>query len=220
MSSFDPWWTVGDTSGEFVPLNGQGLERPAARVKPLACTLGSGDHREAEEGERGERNTEIEAAFAKGVEEGRRQAEQERADLARQLEGALAQIGGFVASIERRYSETLLDVAFAVAEKIVCAELKERPEQWLAMIREGIRQAVDREAVRIRVAQPLYGFLLSKLDGLRKMVEEAKTIDLVEDAGVGESGCIIETRYGDIDVGLKTQLEAARTVLLSEEQGT
>jgi len=186
-------------------------------VRPLACTLAAGEGRGADEGER---KAEIEAAFAKGVEEGRRQAEQERGDLVRQLEGGLAEISAFVASLERRYSEMLLDVAFAVAEKIVCAELKQRPEQWLAMIREGIRRAVDREAVKIRVAQPLYGFLLSRLDGLRKTVEEAKTIDLIEDAGVGESGCIIETRYGDIDVGLKTQLEAARTVLLSEEQAT
>jgi len=217
MSSFSPWWTVEDTSEKFVPLNGRGLERPAAQVRPLACTLAAGEGRGADEGER---KAEIEAAFAKGVEEGRRQAEQERGDLVRQLEGGLAEISAFVASLERRYSEMLLDVAFAVAEKIVCAELKQRPEQWLAMIREGIRRAVDREAVKIRVAQPLYGFLLSRLDGLRKTVEEAKTIDLIEDAGVGESGCIIETRYGDIDVGLKTQLEAARTVLLSEEQAT
>lgn len=217
MSSFSPWRTVEGTSGRFVPLDSSDLNRASAKIMPLAGTLASA---ESERTDEGERKAEIEAAFARGVEEGRRQAEQEKADLVHQLEGALAEIGTFVASMERRYSEKLLEVAFAVAEKIVCAELKQRPEQWLAMIREGIRRAVDREAVRIRAAQPLYGLLLSKLDGLRKTLEEVKTLDLIEDAGVGESGCIIETRYGDVDVGLKTQLEAARTVLLSEDQAT
>jgi flagellar biosynthesis/type III secretory pathway protein FliH len=39
----------------------------------------------------------------------------------------------------------------------------------------------------------------------------------VEDPGLTQGGCVIESRFGEVDIGVETQLEAAEQALMRAE---
>jgi flagellar biosynthesis/type III secretory pathway protein FliH len=45
------------------------------------------------------------------------------------------------------------------------------------------------------------------------MLEDVKELELVEDQALGENGCILESRYGDLDLGIDSQIGAIRAAL-------
>ena len=112
-----------------------------------------------------------------------------------------------------RYQSELLALALGIARKVVQRELAEHPEHWLGMIREAVRHALDRERIRIRVGPVLHKFLVEQLPTLRPMLEDVKELELVEDGTLTESGCILESQFGDLDLGIDSQIGAIRAAL-------
>src|SRR5262249_21331735 len=98
---------------------------------------------------------------------------------------------------------------------VVQRELAEHPQHWLGMIREAVLAALDRETIRIRVGPVLHRYLLEELAQLRALLVDVKELDLVEDPALGESGCVIESRHGDLDVD--GQIGAIRVALTGAE---
>jgi hypothetical protein len=56
---------------------------------------------------------------------------------------------------------------------------------------------------------PLMTFLRGSLAALRASLEDVKDLELVEDPGLPAGGCVIESRFGEVDIGDETQLERA-----------
>src|SRR5438128_2631407 len=112
------------------------------------------------------------------------------------------------------YERELLELALGVARKVVQQELAERPEIWLGMIRAAVKRAVDRERIVLRVPPPLMAFLRGSLAALRASLEEVKDLELVEDASLPTGGCVIESRFGEVDIGVETQLERCERALV------
>jgi flagellar biosynthesis/type III secretory pathway protein FliH len=151
----------------------------------------------------------FEAGYALGVTEVRGQVEQ----VAESLEKALEEIAAFRTALAERYGRELLALALDVARRIVLAELAEHPERWLAMIAAAVRRLVDRERIVVRVPPPLAAFLRESAPELRAALEEAKDVTVVEDAALGPGGCVVESRFGEVDLGVETQLATAAETL-------
>ena len=45
------------------------------------------------------------------------------------------------------------------------------------------------------------------------MLEDVKELELVEDPALAESGCIVESQFGDLDLGVDSQIGAIRAAL-------
>src|SRR5881296_2249186 len=112
------------------------------------------------------------------------------------------------------YQRELLELALGVARKVVQQELAERPEIWLGMIRAAVKRAVDRERIVLRVPPPLMAFLRGSLAELRASLEDVKDLELVEDPSLPAGGCVIESRFGEVDIGVETQLERCERALV------
>ena len=130
---------------------------------------------------------------------------------------SLEELAEFRTRLRDRYERELLELALGVARKVVQQELAERPEIWLGMIRAAVRRAVDRERIVVRVPAPLYAFLRASLPELRPALEDVKELELLEDPGLPAGGCVIESRFGEIDVGVETQLARAERALVRAE---
>jgi flagellar assembly protein FliH len=154
-----------------------------------------------------------EAAYAAGFAEGKAAAERAIAGGASAFASAVEEVGRFRRSLLDRYQRELLELALGVARKVVQRELAEHPEHWLAMIREAAQRALDRETIRIRVGTVLHHYLVEQLPRLRAILEDVKELELVEDLALSETGCIIESRYGDLDLGIDGQMSAIRGAL-------
>jgi flagellar assembly protein FliH len=152
--------------------------------------------------------------YDEGYAAGRAAAEEEMRTPASALVAAVDEVARFRAGLLDRYQTELLELALGIARKVVQRELAERPEHWLGMIREAVRHALDRERVRIRVGSVLHRFLVERLPELRALLEGVQELDLVEDVTLAEHGCVIESQYGDLDLGVDSQLGAIRAALV------
>ena len=154
-----------------------------------------------------------EEGCAEGYAAGRAAAEAEFGAAAAAFGSAIEEVARFRVALTERYQRDLLELALGVAHKVVQRELAEHPEHWLGMIREAVLATLDRETIRIRVGPVLHRYLVEQLPRLRVLLEEVKELDLVEDVALGETGCVVESHYGDLDVGVDSQMGAIRAAL-------
>ncbi len=185
---------------------GGGAAATAAEAAPSAAV-------EAETAAVNERQRAADAAYADGFDAGREAATQALVADGEAFVKALEDLNRFRAGLLERYQGELLALALGIARKVVQRELADNPEHWLGMIREAVRHALDREKIRIRVGSVLHKFLLDNLTTLRPMLEDVKELELVEDRALNESGCILESQFGDLDLGVDSQLGAIRAAL-------
>ena len=115
------------------------------------------------------------------------------------------------------YQRELLELALGVARKVVQQELAGRPELWLGMIRAAVPRVVDRERIVLRVPPPLMAFLRGSLASLRASLADVKDLELVEDPSLPAGGCVIESRFGEVDIGVETQLERCERAVRATE---
>ncbi len=154
-----------------------------------------------------------EEGYAAGFAAGKGAVAAELASAAAAFAAAVEEVARFRGHLVARYEQELLELALGVARKVVQRELAEHPEHWLAMIREAVLSAIDRETIRIRVGTVLHRYLLDQLPRLRALLEDVKELELVEDVALDETGCVIESRYGDLDLGVDGQMGAIRAAL-------
>jgi flagellar assembly protein FliH len=165
-----------------------------------------------------EPSAETEQAFQAGYALGREEVRSQIESIGESFVKSLEELAAFRSEVRARYERELLELALGVARKVVRQELSERPEVWLGMIRHAVRRAVDRERIAIRVPGRLMQFLREGLPELRASLEDVKELELIEDPSLPEGGCVIESRFGDIDIGVETQLAAAERALVQSQE--
>jgi flagellar assembly protein FliH len=213
MSSFEPLMPSLLEKLGFTPLGGGGAPSPKIVTGPLRDLNPASQQEDAavEALRLAEERALLEqAAYARGRAEGRAQAEAELAQLVQGMGEAIAELTRFRHETMTRYQSELLDLALEVARKVVDRELEQHPEHWIEVIREGVRRAVDRDHIRIRVAPALHAFLHERLAELRGALDGVKDLELLEDPALPPSGCVVETSYGDLDLGVESQIATIR----------
>ena len=160
---------------------------------------------------------ELQAAYERGVADGRSAARSELAEIAAGFRRAIDEVARFQSHLAERYEQELLALAVEVAGKILRTELEADPEWWLPLIREAIHRAVDRERIRIRAGAELHAYLTEHLAELRASLDAVRELEILEDPGLAATGCVIETSYGDLDASIDSQLEAVRMALTEPE---
>jgi flagellar biosynthesis/type III secretory pathway protein FliH len=230
MSSFDafvptPAPAAGETGAGFVPLRPPGAGESAtgewrplfARTEEAVGAEMSGlsgigpadaetDRAAGAAASTGSDSDVLAAEYERGRRDARADVEAAAESLVRSLEALAA----FRAGLGQRYERELLALAVEVAAKVVRSELRERPDAWLDMIRDGVRQAVDREQVRVRVPAVLAGFLRERMPALQARLEDVKELEIIEDPSLDADGCVVETRFGELDLGVGAQIEQVR----------
>ncbi len=221
MSSFEPLCLAADAGIDFAPLIGGAGSAAGQRresIFPDVREGGEGRSAGAESPAQREatrrREQEQREAYERGVAAGLAQAEERvHADLVA-LGEAITEVARFRSTLLERYHGELLELSLEVARKVVKRELTAHPEHWIGMIRDGVQKAVDRERIRVRVGHLLHGFLHDHLAELRAQLEEVKDLELLEDLALPATGCVIETSFGDVDLGIDSQLAAIGAALL------
>ena len=166
-----------------------------------------------------EPSDELRRAFQAGYDLGREEATGQLATVAESLVKSLEELAAFRGGLRERYERELLELALGVARKIVQQELAERPEIWLGLIRAAVRRVVDRERIAVRVPPRLLAFLRDALPELRASLDAVKELDLVEDPSLPAGGCVIESRFGEVNLGVEAQLEAVERALVRVDEG-
>lgn len=196
--------------------------RDASRLRSArerAAAVVEQARRQAEEALRQARREGFEVGFREGLQQGREQAREEVRREAREL---LERLQALVEDALRRREQALreaeadiVELALAVAEKVVHRQVEEGPEVTRAVLHsllalEGLAASAGRVEVHVN-PQELEWLARGPADALRP--DGPVHIEWVPDPGVSPGGCVVESDLGIIDASLETRLSAVREAL-------
>jgi flagellar assembly protein FliH len=170
--------------------------------------------RAASEGERI-----LERARAKGYDEGHAQGL--RDGLAETTAAALAFGEGLreLQQLRRQTAEEVerdaIELALALASKIVAGTLEAEPERVLDVVRGALRRIADRRQITLLVDPADLDVVNGGLAELQAQAGGIELCDIQADRRVGRGGAVVRTAEGEIDATVETQLERARELMLT-----
>jgi flagellar assembly protein FliH len=186
------------------------LEPPASR--PTIRRLG--EEIEAARGEADRIREEARAAGyaagrAEGLEEARSHLAPAGRALAVALQEALTQADRLASSLERE----AVELALAVAEKVVAAAVDERPERVLDVIGGSLRGIVERSRLTILVHPDDVALVRDGIGAIADELGGIEHCDVQAERRVARGGALLRTTEGEVDVRLQAKLERAGELL-------
>jgi flagellar assembly protein FliH len=146
----------------------------------------------------------------RGQEAGREQGYQEgRAEVQRLVDNLQRII---TSAIERRNliieeSETqVINLVLLIAKKVIKVISENQKNVVINNVVQALRKLKSRGEVVIRVNLADLELTSAHIKDFMKMVENVKSVTVLEDSSVDRGGCIIETDFGQIDARVSSQL--------------
>ena len=148
--------------------------------------------------------------FQLGYEEGLRHAAAEQADTITRISALLQGVASDTEALIRRLESQVVELALAIAEKVIAREARIDPELILNVVRSALSEVNDVSELRIRVNPDDVPLLDNRWQEMlpRSIAERS---ELVADELVDRGGVLVESRIGYVDSQLKTRLNQVVT---------
>ncbi len=149
-------------------------------------------------------------AFGKGHAEGREEGFQEGSQEVERLVDTLQKI--ISAAIDKRNeiiqeSETqVINLVLLISKKVIKVISENQKNVVINNVVQALRKLKSRGDVVIRVNLGDVELTSEHISDFMKMVENVKSVTVLEDSSVDRGGCIIETDFGQIDARISSQL--------------
>lgn len=166
-------------------------------------------------------HTEVQQALQNGYAQGEAIGLQHGLDEVRRVEAQLAAainaLLGFRQTVYEEAKSRLLELAFAIADKITTARAVAERDTVIETIDHCIGEMLDKTRMKIRVSPAEFDFVKQRFDELIKNNEAAAAAIVESDNRVSAGGCIIETDSGSADARIESQLRMLREKLITLE---
>jgi flagellar assembly protein FliH len=198
--------TVQPVAFSFADMRGQANDYLGS-VRAEAAKIVQQAHQQAEQIRR-----QAEAAGRKAAEAAIERVLDERVGTRMQtllpaLESLLSEINSTKAELLNHWEKSSLRVASAIAARIVRRELAQNPQITVELIAESLRLASGMEEVSVHISPQDYDNLGSQVGRLVKTVGRLGPSSVVADPNVSAGGCIVKTKFGEIDQQIESQLK-------------
>ncbi|MDR2619484.1 MAG: flagellar assembly protein FliH [Treponema sp.] len=185
-------------------------ERIVAEAKEKALQI-EADSRLAFEAERKEAEEQGRAAgrdagFAEGQAEVERLIERTRIMLERAQDKR--------AEILAETEQEIIDLVLLIARKVIKVISENQRNVIISNVVQALRKVKGRGNIIIRVNMADVKLSTDHIKDFIKLVEGAKSIQVVEDSSIDQGGCIIETDFGEIDARISSQLAELEAKIL------
>ena len=104
----------------------------------------------------------------------------------------------------------LIDLAIAVAERVLRSEVGARREAVVPIVRAALEAAGSRVVMAVRVNPSDIELLTERRGELLGVLESAR---LISDPAIASGGCVVEVEGGLVDARLESQLQEAARLL-------
>ncbi|MHB0912669.1 MAG: FliH/SctL family protein [Armatimonadota bacterium] len=159
-------------------------------------------------------------AHREGRDEGLRQLDTERAEIAERAAGLQTELEDRLDRFWIEIEPELLKLSVDIAGKIVRHEVDEQQEFVLGTVKAGLKQLRDRHEINIRVNPGDYELLRNRKDDVACSCDGIRNLEVIDDRRVGRGGCVIESGHGSLDARIETQLgEVERALLEAANDG-
>jgi flagellar assembly protein FliH len=105
-----------------------------------------------------------------------------------------------------QWEKSSVNVAAAIASRVIRRELSRAPEIPLTLIREALELAAGSPQLRLQVNPADHAALGPQIESLVKELAPLAPAEIVADPEITAGGCRVETRFGAIDQQFETQL--------------
>ena len=122
------------------------------------------------------------------------------------LEQLIAELGDAKADWLRHWEESAVTVAAEIAQRVIRRELERRPEIALDWVSEALRLAAGGSDITLRLNPTDHENLGSHVARIAQSLCHLAPTDIVADPTVTPGGCIVDTRFGQIDQQIESQL--------------
>ncbi len=157
-----------------------------------------------------------ELARAEGYEEGLRSGREHGAaaiaSAASALTQALADLGSLRAEVLDGFETDAIDLAIALAGKILAGAFQARPELVVDVVQGALRRITDRRKITVVVNPADLEAVKAAIGGLTAQGSGVEVCDLQSDERVGVGSAIVRTAEGEVDASVQTQLQRASEV--------
>jgi len=110
--------------------------------------------------------------------------------------------------------DEIVQLAVAVARKIIQRELSSDPEIIVGIVKRAIQKATDREELTIRVNPDNLDSTLNSRDDITQSVKGVRKLKVLADPGVAPGGCVVESPNGTVDARVERQLSEIEQALM------
>ena len=155
----------------------------------------------------------VDAAYARGRQEGLDSAEDSLETAAQAFAAAVEEISRVRETVTRNSGKDMLRLVMAISEQIIRREVAADSKVILTIIENALQSSVRTDQYRIRInpadlesvtqQKPLF---LASISGL-------KNLSIETDTEISPGGCRVDSELGDVDATIETQLEAIRQSL-------
>jgi flagellar biosynthesis/type III secretory pathway protein FliH len=122
------------------------------------------------------------------------------------LEGVVSRIEAARAEWLENWQHAAVDLAVAIAERIVRRELEQDPQLAVVWVRDALELAAGASEIAILLNPDDQEVLAPHVESLAAGVARIASPTVVADTSVTPGGCVIRTKHGIIDARLETQL--------------
>lgn len=153
-----------------------------------------------------------ENAFQKGFAEGRRvgfESGTKKVDPAiNSLRQALVQLQNIRQEIHQEIEKEVVQLALAIARKIVCHEIETAQETVVCVAREALSRVENPGKIKIKLNPEDLQFINDTKSQLFHFLHNVDNIRFEAADSIQSGGCLIETDRGDIDARIEKQFQA------------
>ena len=104
------------------------------------------------------------------------------------------------------WEKAALDVATAIAARVIRREVEQTPDITIALVKEARELATGSADVQLRMHPDDLATLGSQVERLVGELGRLGDVKVVADPGITRGGCRVDTRFGTIDQQFESQL--------------
>src|SRR5262245_3178843 len=123
------------------------------------------------------------------------------------LEKLLVEMNNTKAQLLERWEQSSLRVATAIAQRIIRRELAQDPQITLDLISDILRLAAGMTEITLHISPTDYENLGTQVARLANTVGQLAASAVVADPKVSPGGCVVRTKFGEIDGQIESQLK-------------
>jgi flagellar biosynthesis/type III secretory pathway protein FliH len=164
--------------------------------------------------------------FLRGVEQGRKEMsdqlgqeyEEKFGQQRRRLDEFVGALAEQVPRLAGQRERLVVQLAMAIAERVVRHEVHVDPEVVLRQVQEAVRRVHGVERIIVRVHPRDVDLVRSRRADVTAASDAAREVTVEADELVERGGCILESESGTVDAQLVTQLKNMEMALLDQDE--
>ena len=122
------------------------------------------------------------------------------------LEQVVREVNDLKGALLVEWERSATKVSLAIAKQIIGREVTQDPQISLDTIRDALRLAAGAAEIKLHVNPGDYTNLGSQLQKVAATLAKLSPSEIVADQSISAGGCRVETKFGEVDLQIETQL--------------